>query len=38
MSSIFLNLPPERDGVLRDYLAPRAAVSSEKEFPRFSNP
>jgi serine/threonine-protein kinase HipA len=29
----FSNLLPERDGVLRDYLARRAGISSEREFP-----
>ncbi len=29
----FSNLLPERDGVLRDYLAQRAGISSEREFP-----
>ena len=29
----FSNLLPERDGVLRDYLAQRAGISPEREFP-----
>src|ERR1700731_1675470 len=29
----FSNLLPERDGVLRDYLAQRAGISAEREFP-----
>src|SRR2546430_3923235 len=29
----FSNLLPERDGVLRDYLAQRGGISPEKEFP-----
>ena len=29
----FSNLLPERDGVLRDYLAQRAGISTEREFP-----
>jgi serine/threonine-protein kinase HipA len=29
----FSNLLPERDGVLRDYVAQRAAISPEREFP-----
>src|SRR6266566_2696970 len=29
----FSNLLPERDGVLRDYLAQRAGIGPEREFP-----
>jgi serine/threonine-protein kinase HipA len=33
LPSFFSNLLPERDGVLRDYLAQRAGISPEREFP-----
>ena len=33
LTPFFSNLLPERDGVLRDYLAQRAGISPEREFP-----
>ena len=33
LPAFFSNLLPERDGVLRDYLAQRAGISPEREFP-----
>jgi serine/threonine-protein kinase HipA len=33
LSPFFSNLLPEHDGVLRDYLAQRAGISPEREFP-----